>query len=81
MSGQLYFQRFSPRERAPGTHWIGGWVGHRTGVDDMEERKMSTLPGLELCPAAIQPIARCCTDSAIPALPIEPEYLKVSIPE
>jgi hypothetical protein len=19
--------RFTPRERAPGTHWIGGWVG------------------------------------------------------
>jgi len=18
---------FTPRERAPGTHWIGGWVG------------------------------------------------------
>jgi hypothetical protein len=21
--------RFTPRERAPGTHWIGGWVGPR----------------------------------------------------
>jgi hypothetical protein len=21
--------RFTPRERAPGTHWIGGWVGTR----------------------------------------------------
>jgi len=20
---------FTPRERAPGTHWIGGWVGPR----------------------------------------------------
>jgi hypothetical protein len=25
--------RFTPRERAPGTHWIGGWVGPRTCVD------------------------------------------------
>jgi hypothetical protein len=23
---------FTPRERAPGTHWIGGWVGHRAGL-------------------------------------------------
>jgi hypothetical protein len=38
-----------PRERAPGTHWIGGWVGPRAGLDDMEKRKFLTLPGLELC--------------------------------
>jgi hypothetical protein len=25
--------RFTPRERAPGTHWIGGWVGPRAGLD------------------------------------------------
>jgi hypothetical protein len=24
---------FYPRERAPGTHWIGGWVGPRAGPD------------------------------------------------
>jgi hypothetical protein len=29
--------RFTPGERAPGTHWIGGWVGPRTGLDDDEE--------------------------------------------
>jgi hypothetical protein len=22
-----------PRERTPGTHWIGGWVGPRAGID------------------------------------------------
>jgi len=22
-------RHFTPRERAPGTHWIGGWVGPR----------------------------------------------------
>jgi hypothetical protein len=27
---------FTPEERAPGTHWIGGWVGPRTSLDDME---------------------------------------------
>jgi hypothetical protein len=25
--------RFSPGERAPGTHWIGGWVDPRTGLE------------------------------------------------
>jgi hypothetical protein len=29
--------RFTPGERAPGTHWIGGWVGPRAGLDDMKE--------------------------------------------
>jgi hypothetical protein len=25
--------RFTPRERAPGAHWIGGWVGPRAILD------------------------------------------------
>jgi hypothetical protein len=25
--------RFTPKERAPGTHWIGGWVGPRAVLD------------------------------------------------
>jgi hypothetical protein len=25
--------RFTPGERAPGTHWIGDWVGPRAGLD------------------------------------------------
>jgi hypothetical protein len=25
--------RCTPRERAPGTHWIGGWVGSRAILD------------------------------------------------
>jgi hypothetical protein len=29
--------RFTPRERAPGTHWIGGWVSPRGGLDNMEK--------------------------------------------
>jgi hypothetical protein len=34
-------------ERAPGTHWIGGWVDPSAGLDDVEKRKFLTLPGLE----------------------------------
>jgi len=28
--------RFTPRERAPCTHWIGGWVGPRTGLKEID---------------------------------------------
>jgi hypothetical protein len=42
--------RFAPGERAPGTHWIGGWVDPRGGLDDLKKRKFFTLPGLKLRP-------------------------------
>jgi hypothetical protein len=32
--------RFTPVEIAPGSHWIGGWVGPRTGLDAVEKRKI-----------------------------------------
>jgi hypothetical protein len=40
--------RFIPEERAPGTHWIGGWVGPRAGLDVVEKRIFLTSPRLEL---------------------------------
>jgi hypothetical protein len=33
--------RFTPGGRAPGIHCIGGWVGPRAGLDNVEKRKMS----------------------------------------
>jgi hypothetical protein len=42
--------RFTPGERAPGTHWIGGWVDLIAGLNDLEKRQFLTLPGLELRP-------------------------------
>jgi hypothetical protein len=33
--------RFTPKERAPGTHWIGGWVGPRAVLDMVVKRKNS----------------------------------------
>jgi hypothetical protein len=39
-----------PGRFTPGTHWIGGWVDLRAGLDDFEKRKFLTLPGLELRP-------------------------------
>jgi hypothetical protein len=41
---------FTPGERAPGTHWIGGSLGPRAGLGDVEKRKVITLLGLELRP-------------------------------
>jgi hypothetical protein len=40
--------RFTPRKSAPLTHWTGGRVGPRSGLDDVEKRKFLPLPGLEL---------------------------------
>jgi hypothetical protein len=42
--------RFTSGERAPVTHWIGGWVGPRTGLDDVERKKFLTLQELKLRP-------------------------------
>jgi hypothetical protein len=51
-----------PSRFNPGTHWIGGWVGPRAGLDNAEKRKFLTLLGLELrplcCPTRSQSLYR-----------------------
>jgi hypothetical protein len=54
-------------ERAPSTHRTGGWVDLRAGLDDLEKRIFLTLPGLELRPSIVQPVASRYTDYSIPA--------------
>jgi hypothetical protein len=53
---------FTPGERSPGSHCIGGWVDPRAALDDVDKRKFLTLPGLELWhfdrPACCQPLYR-----------------------
>jgi len=39
VSGQLHAPATIPTERAPGTHWIGGRVGLRAGLDAVVKRK------------------------------------------
>jgi hypothetical protein len=34
-----------PKERAPITHWIGGWVGLRASLDAVVKRKISRGKG------------------------------------
>jgi hypothetical protein len=60
--------RFTPGERASSTHWIGGWVNPRAGLDDMEKWKF--LPHLDsnTDPSVVQPVISRYTDCAIPAL-------------
>jgi hypothetical protein len=37
--------RFTPREIAPGTHWIGGWVGSRAVLDTAVKKKFPAPAG------------------------------------
>jgi hypothetical protein len=48
--------RFNPGERDTGTHSIGDWMGHKTGLDNMEKRKFLPLPSV------VQPAASLYTD-------------------
>jgi hypothetical protein len=43
-------------------------VEPRAGLDDVEKRKFLTLPGLELDPSVVQPVASRYTDYAIAIL-------------
>jgi hypothetical protein len=41
VSGQLHDPTtYTPRQRAPGNHWIGGWAGPRAGLDVVAKRKI-----------------------------------------
>jgi hypothetical protein len=37
--------RFTPRERAPGLHWIGGLVGPRAGLETVSKREIPNPSG------------------------------------
>jgi hypothetical protein len=52
--------RFTPGERAPGTHWIADWVDLKTGVDAVEKIHTS-FPCLESNPGRL---TRRSTNSA-----------------
>jgi hypothetical protein len=57
-----------PGEESPAAHWIGGWVGCRTGMDGVEGRKILSVPGLEHQTQAFQHLANRYTDCATTTL-------------
>jgi hypothetical protein len=61
--------RLTPRKRAPGIHWIGGWVGPRAVLGTMVKRKFPSPRG-KLNPRTpiVQPVAQHYIDWAIMAL-------------
>jgi hypothetical protein len=55
--------RFTPRERASGTHWTGGWVGLRAVLDSVVKGKIPSFrrqsnPRTPI----VQPVAQRYTD-------------------
>jgi hypothetical protein len=53
----------SPRERPPGTHCTGGWLGPRAGLDtDAIGKLLSLLLGSNLDRSVVQLVARPYTD-------------------
>jgi hypothetical protein len=43
VSGQFHAPATLTQERAPGTHWIGGWVGPRAVLDAVVKKKIPSL--------------------------------------
>jgi hypothetical protein len=56
-----------PGRFTPGTHWIGGSVDLRAGLDDLENRKFLILPGQNSDSSVVQPVTSRYTDYASPA--------------
>jgi hypothetical protein len=60
---------FTPRKRAAGAHWIGGWVGPRAVLDPVGKRKIpSSRRKSNPRTPIVQPVAQRYTDWAITAL-------------
>jgi hypothetical protein len=59
-----------PGRFIPGTHWIGGWVGPKAGLDEVERKKILPLPVLEplpfRCPARSQSLYQLPYPNAFP---------------
>jgi hypothetical protein len=60
--------RFTPGERAPGTHWIECWVDRRAGRRHGEVKILDPTGARTPTTRVVQPIASRYIDCAIPAL-------------
>jgi hypothetical protein len=62
LNGQLHASFALPLgKKVPGTHWVGGRVGQRTGLGDMERTKNLPLPGLQLYTDCAMPVLHILT--------------------
>jgi hypothetical protein len=58
VSGRLHASAALPPGKKPCTHWIGGWVGRRAGLDAVARREIPTpLAGNPLISPIVQPVA------------------------
>jgi hypothetical protein len=48
-SSQLHAPAALPQGKAPGNHWILGWMGPRAGLDAVEKRKILNSRYPSLC--------------------------------
>jgi hypothetical protein len=60
VSSQLHAPAALPSGKNPGTHWIGGWVGPRAGLDAVVKRKIPS-PSRDSNPSIIQPAVQSYT--------------------
>jgi hypothetical protein len=63
VSGQRHAPALYPRKTTPCTHWTGGWVSPRAGLDADARKNHSPLPRIEF-----QSVVRHYTDLATPIL-------------
>jgi hypothetical protein len=60
--------RFTPKEKARGTHRIGVWVGPRAGLDDVERRKSCPYRDSNCDPSDVQRVTSRYTNLDISVL-------------
>jgi hypothetical protein len=68
VSDQLRATAALPPGKAPGTHWIGGWMNPRVGLDDVEDWKFLIPPGFELRPLGLPASSQSLSRLSLPRL-------------
>jgi hypothetical protein len=68
--------RFTPGERAPGSHWIGGWVEPRAGLDEVE-KILDPTGDSNSDPSVVQLVASPYTDCTIPVPIFEKNSVRI----
>jgi hypothetical protein len=54
--------RFTPKERAPGSHWLGGWVGPSAVLGAVKRKIPSPRRKSNPRTPIVQPVAQRYTD-------------------